>query len=159
MPPPDAVKAGKVAPLSDEDRRTIVRWIDLGCPIDLDPQYQPTSSEPRSYGWMGDDQRPTVTLTYPATGKNDAFDRILVGMTDVYSGLDTDTFRVTADFAVNGSAPGENLATSFKPTAPGVWELRLSEPIKALERGTLTVSVKDRQGNLNRVVRQFSVSR
>ena len=26
----------KVAPLSDEDRRTIVRWIDLGCPIDLD---------------------------------------------------------------------------------------------------------------------------
>ena len=36
MPPPDAVKAGKVAPLTDEDRRTLVRWIDLGCPIDLD---------------------------------------------------------------------------------------------------------------------------
>jgi hypothetical protein len=41
MPPPDAVagkyktpdgRAIKVAPLTDEDRFTIVRWIDLGCP-------------------------------------------------------------------------------------------------------------------------------
>src|SRR5262249_23977697 len=30
MPPPDAVKAGKVKPLTDEDRRTLVRWIGLG---------------------------------------------------------------------------------------------------------------------------------
>ena len=45
MPPPEAVagtyagpngKKIKVAPLSDEDRLTLVRWIDLGCPIDLD---------------------------------------------------------------------------------------------------------------------------
>ena len=36
MPPPDAVEAGKVKQLSDVDRRTLVRWIDLGCPIDLD---------------------------------------------------------------------------------------------------------------------------
>ena len=28
MPPPDAVKEGKVKPLTDEDRRTILRWID-----------------------------------------------------------------------------------------------------------------------------------
>ena len=36
MPPKKAVNQGKVKPLTDEDRRTIVRWIDLGCPIDLD---------------------------------------------------------------------------------------------------------------------------
>ena len=45
MPPPEAVagtyegpdgKKIKVAPLTDEDRRTIFRWIDLGCPVDLD---------------------------------------------------------------------------------------------------------------------------
>jgi hypothetical protein len=45
MPPPKAVEGTyegpdgrkiKVAPLSDEDRRTLIRWIDLGCPIDLD---------------------------------------------------------------------------------------------------------------------------
>src|SRR5206468_3019345 len=43
-------KRVKVAPLSDEDRRTLVRWIDLGCPIDLD--YDPAHPEERGYGWM-----------------------------------------------------------------------------------------------------------
>ena len=51
MPPPEAVagtyvgpdgKKIKVAPLTDEDRRTLVRWIDLGCPIDLD--FDPTQA-------------------------------------------------------------------------------------------------------------------
>ena len=45
MPPPDAVdgtfvgadgKTVKVPPLTAEDRLTLVRWIDLGCPLDLD---------------------------------------------------------------------------------------------------------------------------
>ena len=60
MPPPDAVagtydgpdgKKIKVAPLGDEDRRTIVRWIDLGCPIDLD--FDPTRAAKRGVmaGW------------------------------------------------------------------------------------------------------------
>src|SRR5262249_2583798 len=107
MPPPEAVagtykgpdgKSVNVAPLSDEDRRTIVRWIDLGCPIDLDPQYDPAKPESKSYGWMGDDQRPTLTLTYPAPGKNSPLSRILVGMTDAYTGLDQSSFEVTADF-------------------------------------------------------------
>ena len=43
MPPPEAVKEGKVAALSDEDRRTLTRWIDLGCPVDLD--YDPKQPE------------------------------------------------------------------------------------------------------------------
>ena len=45
MPPPESVagnyagpdgKKIKVAPLTDEDRLTLVRWIDLDCPVDLD---------------------------------------------------------------------------------------------------------------------------
>src|SRR6185503_15457970 len=44
MPPPDAVAGTYVTPdgqkikvqgLTDEERMTFVRWIDLGCPIDL----------------------------------------------------------------------------------------------------------------------------
>jgi hypothetical protein len=68
MPPPDAVKSGKVAPLTDEDRRTIVRWVDLGCPIDHD--FDPAHPERPGQGWMLDDQRPTLTLTYPQAGAN-----------------------------------------------------------------------------------------
>ena len=47
-----------------------------------------------------DDQRPTLTLTYPQAGANAALTRILVGMCDAYTGLDMGTFRVTADFAL-----------------------------------------------------------
>ena len=54
MPPPKAVQSGKVQPLTDEDRRTIVRWIDLGCPIDFD--YNPAQPQRRGFGWMGDDK-------------------------------------------------------------------------------------------------------
>src|SRR5262249_44150752 len=151
MPPPEAIASGKVTPLTDEDRRTLVRWIDLGCPIDLDHGRL-------SYGWMLDDQRPTLTLTLPQAGANRELSRILVGMHDYGSGLDLASFRVVADFAIEGlSSAGEDLAPQFRPTAQGVWELRLPRPIAALTSGTLTVSVADKQGNVTLVARRFSV--
>jgi mono/diheme cytochrome c family protein len=155
MPPPDAVKEGKVKPLSDEDRRTLTRWIDLGCPIDLD--YDPQHPEARGYGWMLDDNRPTLALTLPAAGKNAELSRLLVGMYDYGSGLDMKTFRVTADFAIDGVAAGENLAERFRPKSQGVYELRLDKPVTKLARGRVTVSVADKQGNISRVERTFSV--
>ena len=39
----------------------------------------------------------------------------------------------------------------------GTLDLKLAEPITDLSKGTLTVSVKDRQGNVSRVERTFSV--
>jgi hypothetical protein len=149
MPPPDAVKAGKVKPLTEEDRRTIVRWIDLGCPIDLDPE--------RKVGWMLDDNRPTLALTGVLPGANESVSRLRVGMHDFGSGLDLDSFRVTADFVADGFTAGENLASKFKAVEPGVWEWALTTPIVKLARGKLAVSVKDRQGNVTRVERTFSV--
>jgi hypothetical protein len=167
MPPPAAVagtyegpdgKRIKVAPLTDEDRRTIVRWIDLGCPIDLDPNYKPTDPQSRSLGWMGDDQRPTLTLTTPSPGHNPTLTHLLVGMADAYTGLDMDSFQVTADFPLDGVPAGQNLAPRLKSISQGVWELRLEKPITELARSKLTVSIKDRQGNVSRIERAFSVS-
>ena len=164
MPPPNAVagtyrgadgKAVKVEPLTDEDRLTIVRWIDLGCPIDLDPE--PAKRGERGRGWMLDDNRPTLTLSYPRAGANEPLTLLLVGMHDYDTGLDMDSFRVVADFPLDGVPAGENLAGRFKPRAAGVWELALSQPLAELPRGKLTVSVKDRQGNVSRVERTFSV--
>jgi hypothetical protein len=157
MPPPDAVNSGKVAPLSDEDRRTLVRWIDLGCPVDK--AFDPKNPQARGDGWMLDDQRPTLTLTYPRAGANEELSRILVGMHDYHTGLDLDSFRVVADFPVAGVEKGTNLASLFKAATPGVWELRLAQPITDLPRGKLTVSIRDRQGNGSRVERTFSVGR
>jgi hypothetical protein len=155
MPPPEAVKSGKVKPLSDEDRRTLVRWIDLGCPIDW--AYDPTHPEKRGNGWMLDDQRPTLTLTSPRAGTNDPLARLVVGMHDYNTGLDMGTFSVVADFPVEGTPAGEDLAKKFRSTAPGVWQLELPRPITTLAAGKLTVAVKDRQGNLTRIERTFSI--
>jgi hypothetical protein len=152
MPPPDAVKSGKVKPLSDEDRLTLVRWIDLGCPIDLD--YDAAKPKTPGYGWMLDDQRPTLTLTSPRAGVNPPLDRILIGAYD-YGGLDMDSFEATADFAVNGIAAGQNLAAKFESAGSGSWQLRLSAPLR-VPRGKLTVSIKDRQGNVTRIERTFT---
>jgi hypothetical protein len=164
MPPPEAV-AGTyadadgarvhVAPLTDEDRRTLVRWVDLGCPIDLD--YDAGHPERRGYGWMCDDNRPVLTLTEPAAGANQALGRVLVGMYDYGSGLDPDSFHVVADFPLDGVPAGQDLGTRFRPKSEGVWELKLATPLTSLEKGKLTVSVKDRQGNVSRVERTFSV--
>ncbi len=156
MPPPEAVKSGKVKPLTDEDRLTLVRWIDLGCPIDLD--YDPAHPEKRGFGWMCDDQRPTLTLTFPRDGTNQSLTRLLVGMHDAYSGLDLDSFSVTADFSLDGAAPGQDLASRFQPKGDGIWELKLARPVTSLAKGKLTVSVKDRQGNRSRIERSFSVA-
>jgi hypothetical protein len=164
MPPPEAVEGTyvgpkgekiKVAPLTDEDRRTLVRWIDLGCPIDLD--YDANHPAERGYGWMLDDNRPTLTLTYPRAGANPELTSILVGMYDSDTGIDPASFTVTADFPIDGAKPGENLAARFKETSDGVREWELGTPIKSLPRCTLTVAVKDRQGNLSRIERAISV--
>lgn len=164
MPPPDAVDGTyktpegqtiQVEPLTDEDRFTIVRWIDLGCPIDLD--YDPQHPEKRGFGWMCDDNRPTLTLQSPHAGANAAFERILIGMHDYGTGLDQSTFTVTTDFLVNGLRPGENLASLFKPLSQGVWELKLSTPFQASSRHRLSVAVKDKQGNLSKIERTFFI--
>ncbi len=155
MPPPSAVKKGKVHGLSDEDLRTFVRWIDLGCPIDLD--YDPENPEKQSYGWMLDDLRPTLTLTYPRAGANKKVTRILVGAYDYYTGLEEDSLRVVADFKVDEHPAGTNLAKQFRRKSQGVWEYRLKTPVMQLKKGTVTVTVRDKQGNETRVVRTFSV--
>jgi hypothetical protein len=106
---------------------------------------------------MLDDQRPTLTLTVPAPGANPPLTRLLLGMYD-YGGLDTDSLQVIADFAIDGTPAGKNLASRFRAAGPGMWELPLATPL-TIARGNLTVSVKDRQGNVTRIERNFAAGR
>lgn len=153
MPPPDAVASGKVHALSDDDRRTLVRWIDLGCPLDLD--YDPQHPEERGFGWMCDDKRPTLTLAEPARGAT-KLQRIRLGAFDYYSGLADDSLEVIADFPIDGAAAGENLAKHFKETSPGSWQFEFSAPIDVRRTSKLTLRVKDKQGNQTEIVRTFA---
>jgi hypothetical protein len=120
--------------------------------------YDPSRPDRRGYGWMCDDNRPTLTVTHPQAGVNEPLSRILVGMHDYGSGLDLASFSVTADFEIDGARAGENLASRFRETEPGVWEMTLREPLVALERGTLTAKVGDRAGNVSRIERAISLT-
>jgi hypothetical protein len=155
MPPPDAVAAGTVEPLSDEDRRTFARWIDLGCPIDRD--YDPADPAARGRGWMLDDNRPVLTVSHPAPGSIDSFDRIVIGIDDYYTGLDYSTLTVSVNFELDAHPPGDNLAPDFVQTARGVWEYRFNRPVTTLDAGILDVSICDREGNESRNRRLFRV--
>ena len=165
MPPAPAVAGDykgangqpvKVPALSDEEKITLARWIDIGCPIDLD--FDPEHPEQRGRGWMLDEGRPTLTLTYPARGVNkQPLSSIVIGMHDYYTGLNQDSLKLIANFPIDGTAAGVNLARRLRQTSVGVWELKLDTPIQSLPKGTLVVSVKDREGNTSRIRRSFSV--
>ncbi len=82
-------------------------------------------------------------------------EQISIGIDDAYSGVDAASLQVTLDVPVAGVAAGDNLASKFNETSPGVlaWKLPADS---ALKGGQLTVSVKDRQGNESKIVRRFS---
>jgi len=164
-PPPEAIAGAYVAPdgqkikvtaLSDEDKRTIIRWIDLGCPIDLD--YDAADPAARGYGWMLDDNRPTLALSLPQPGENAGVDRIRVSFYDYDTGIDPGSFSVKADIAIDDMPPGAELAAKFKPVGENIYEWRLATPILALKQGTLNVLVRDRQGNRAQIDRTFKVT-
>jgi hypothetical protein len=164
MPPSEAIagtyvgpdgKKIKVAPLSDEDRRTLIRWMDLGCAIDLrfDPQRTDPSTRP-----FADRTLPTLAVAFPGAGVNPGpLSRIVVGLADAASGLDLSSLSVIADFDIDGQAAGRELASHFRQTSPGVWELQLQKPIATLARGTLAVQVADHDRNVSRIERTFSI--
>lgn len=166
MPPPEAVagtvegpdgRPVKVAPLGDEDKLTLVRWIDLGCPIDR--EYDPKRPAERGLGWLLDEGRPTLTLASPPAGANAGpLSHVLIGMHDYGTGLDPASLSVTADFEIDGVQAGEDLAARFTALPGSRWELRLRSPVASLPKGRLTVSVRDRQGNVAKVGRSFSVT-
>ena len=128
----------------------------LGCPIDFD--YDAKHPKSRGYGWMCDDTRPTLTLPYPQAGENASLTRLVVGACDYYSGLDDKSLSVVADFAIDGIPAGRELAGHFRRAGDGVWQWKLAKPMPPLGRGKLTVSVKDKSGNLARLERTFSVA-
>jgi hypothetical protein len=164
MPPPEAVagtykdasgKQIKVPPLTDEQRLTLIRWIDLGCTIDLrfDPERDDPATPP-----VTDRTLPTLTVTHPRGGASgEPLERILIGAADAGSGLDMSSFSVVADFTVNEADASRELAAHFRQISPGVWELALKEPIRTLAGGKITVQIADRERNVSRIERTFSV--
>lgn len=56
-----------------------------------------------------------------------------------------------------GADAGRELASLFRQTSPGVWEMHLKNPIAKLTRGKLAVQVADHDRNVSRIERTFSI--
>jgi hypothetical protein len=142
MPPPPAL------PLSEDDKRLFVRWIDLGAPID--------TGNP-DYGWGLDDLRPTLTVSAPRPGLNrQHLQEIRLGVADAHSGIAPGSLSLRADVVLAGRAAGSELADLLSEVAQGIWSLPLPVALARLQEANLHASVRDRQGNITRVSVRFS---
>jgi hypothetical protein len=149
MPPPGSPG------LTDDEKMTIARWVDLGCPINSG---QGTSGE--KLGWFLDDVRPTLAVSLPRPRVSASpLNQILAGIADAYSGVKPGSLSIKADFPVNGRPAGSELADLAQPSGDGILSIPLSPPIVDLPAGKLAVSVADKQGNVTRVNQSFSVSK
>ncbi len=151
MPPP----ASGVPALTPEQRLTIVRWIDLGCPIN-----NGASSGDGDFGWFMDDLRPTLELSLPRPGVNTSpVTGARLGLVDAASGIDVATLSVKASFAAAGRPAGAELGDLAAPIADRVWWIDFGGPL-SLPPGQgahVYASVKDEQGHIVRVDRRFAL--
>jgi hypothetical protein len=135
-----------VAPLSDQQKLTIARWIDLGCPIS-----NPEAGLGEQHGWLVDEIKPTIAISTETQGS--AITALRIGLNDANSGLDLSTLSIKASSPLQSQTAQTELASHFARTGEQVWSLRLDRP---LPPGTvLQVRVKDLQGNETVVNRKF----
>jgi hypothetical protein len=148
MPPPGTAPA-----LSEDEKMTIARWVDLGCPID-----SARDDGNDGHGWFLDDGKPTLEVSLPRAGRNPApLSSIVVGVADANSGIAPGSLSVRADRPINGRAAGVDLADLASAGAEGILSIALSPPLGAGSAGTLFVEVRDVEGNVTRVARRYRV--
>ncbi|NJL27129.1 MAG: hypothetical protein HC897_04200 [Thermoanaerobaculia bacterium] len=150
MPPPGS----GVPPLTEAEKMTFARWIDLGCPINSGKEIGEDA-----WGWFLDDQRPTLEVSLPRPGLNSGpVTQLRIGFADATTGIDPASFSVKADFEIAGRPAGTELADLATQTADGVYTIALGAPLPPLTDRHVRAQVADMQGNVTRVDRKFSTA-
>jgi len=148
MPPPGS----GYPPLSEDEKMLIARWVDLGCPINTG------TGGDENHGWFADELPPTLTISSPRPNKHVApLTEIRIGVADAYTGVQSGSLSVKAGFTVNDAAPGTELVNQGSFASSGIFVIPLQTPILNLEQTTLTVSVRDMQGNKEQTTVRFWV--
>jgi hypothetical protein len=145
MPPPGS----PVPSLSEDEKMTFARWVDLACPINTGT----------AYNWHADDLRPTLTVSSPRQNRNQPpWAEIRLGLADAYSGISNATLSIKADFPVNGAPPNTELVGQGSFVESGIFVIPLATPLTSLAASHLTAAVADAQGNRTTVKVRFWVA-
>ena len=148
MPPPNS----GVLPLSADQKMTLARWVDLGCPINTG------TGEDANFGWFVDDVRPTLTVSQPRPRANTGpLTAIRLGVADGNSGVEMSALSVKADIAIASREPNAELADLAVPIGDGMYAISLTVPMTTVTSANLSVQIADKQGNLTRQKITFSV--
>jgi len=148
MPPPGS----GVPPLSEDDKMTIARWIDLGAPINW------ASGGNTPWGWFLDEIRPTLALSAPRPGVVEtAVDVIRIGLADAHTGVDRSTLSVRASFSVAGRPPDTELEDLAGAAGDGIYEIAVDPPVSGAGPHWVRAEIADHQGNITRVDQSFAV--
>lgn len=164
--------------LTDSEKRTIARWVDLGGPIDF-----PATG---GFGYTDDYQLPTVNIHSPVASSNPSAN-IVVGFADAKSGINWSTLTVSyypvdKDLATNLLLSDPSLVDDpdrllsevqalinsvTKPvafnissdvSAKNILTISLPGGLSVGNDYVIEVTVKDIKGNMGRATRKFSVN-
>ncbi|MFN8488453.1 MAG: hypothetical protein U0350_12715 [Caldilineaceae bacterium] len=143
--------------LTWDEKLTLVRWVDLGAPINF-PAANTAGANPNAFwGWFEDDLRPTLWLAPTLTqAKAGAMSSLTIGAYDLESGLATNSLSASFNIAIGGRAAGANLAANLNPGANGKVVVPLPAAIDLVaNKAVLTVNIRDNAGHITTIVRDY----
>ncbi|MDT0627682.1 hypothetical protein [Alteromonas sp. W364] len=136
--------------LTDDDKRTIARWIDLGSPIDF-PELEIDGGV--GFRYTDDYQLPIINISKPITGSN--FDKnASIGFNDAMSGIDWNSLSIT--IIPLDSAETEQTISNYVRSANNVVEFEMSS-VQSGNSYILKVEVQDNYGNTNIQTARFLI--
>jgi len=146
--------------LSDKEKRTIARWVDMGGPIDF-PQTD-------GFGYTDDSQLPIIHLSSPVYGTNKRDIDVVFGLHDTKSGIDEKSINVSFEYVNKNniaklviekiSVPSFQLKLKKSLLERGVYSLKLPQRYMK-KRGDYIITIKatDQIGNKNILTRRFTL--
>lgn len=137
--------------LTDLQKRTIARWVDLGAPVDF-----PTlnNAEFAGFRYTDDYQLPVINTYLPRRGANNS-NSAIIGFADAISGIDWGSLAVTY-YPADGSDIERTITVPGGP-ANNVMSFNLPTLVSGKDY-ILKVSIRDLAGNQNIETVRFSIN-
>jgi hypothetical protein len=136
--------------LTDLEKRTVARWIDLGAPIDF-PELD--LSDLKGFRYTDDYQLPVINIEQPKRGVNATGD-VIIGLTDAKAGLNWNSLAIS--YYSVGESQTEKAIAEFVRSDRNIISFSLPTLMEE-KQYILKVEVMDNAGNKNIQTVNFTI--